>query len=424
MDEKKRTAKKKIVGAGVGNSGSKRAEAAPRGSEEFFRSLVECSSDAIFCVDEKGQYKFTNHLFASTFGKSPDYFIGKTFWDIYPKEHADYRFAATKRVFQTGESESLEVEVPLPDRTLFFYATANPIKDETGKVILSLTHAVDITERKRAEAALKESGERYQRITEGLTDYLYTVRLQDGQVVGTMHGQACKEVTGYTKKEFADNPNLWMNMVVAEERDMVREHVQRILAGENIPPIEHRIVRKDGQIRWVSDTPILQFDSQSRLVSYDGVIKDITTHKQAEEALRESEAQLRAILDATPFPIALVDDQDDKVNFWSRSAHTLFGHTAPTAAEWYQIAYPDPDYRQQVIDRWKPFLEKARLSGQTVNTGEYQVTCHNGSVRICELYATFLKDKLMITFNDITERKKEEEALGKSDARYRLLSEH
>ena len=71
-------------------------------SEEKYRSLIENSSDAIFCVDEKGEYQFTNHLFSSVFGKTPDYFIGKTFGDIYPKEHADYRFEATRRVFQTG----------------------------------------------------------------------------------------------------------------------------------------------------------------------------------------------------------------------------------------------------------------------------------------------------------------------------------
>jgi hypothetical protein len=52
--------------------------------------------------------------------------------------------------------------------------------------------------------------------------------------------------------------------------------------------------------------------------------------------------------------------QDDRIFFWSRSALTLFGHTAPTASEWYQIADPDLDYRREVIERWKPPLEIAR----------------------------------------------------------------
>ncbi|MFH2044175.1 MAG: response regulator [Pseudomonadota bacterium] len=139
------------------------------------------------------------------------------------------------------------------------------------------------------------------------------------------------------------------------------------------------------------------------------LLKEITERKNVEEALRESEGKLRTILNATPFPIAVVDLHDDKIHFWSISALILFGHTAPTASEWYQIAYPDPDYRREVIERWKPFLEIARESRQTVNTGEYRVTCVDGSERICELYATFLSDILIVTFNDITERKRAEE---------------
>jgi PAS domain S-box-containing protein len=175
--------------------------------------------------------------------------------------------------------------------------------------------------------------------------------------------------------------------------------------------------------RWLEVTvdPILDATGQ-----YSGavhIVSDITERKRAEEALRNSEAQLRAILDATPFPIALVDADDNKIDFWSRSALTLFGHTAPTASEWYQIAYPDSDYRRGVINRWKPCLEEARLSGQAVNTGEYRVACRDGSVRICELFAAFIADRLIVTFNDITERKQGEAALRESEARFRRLSD-
>jgi|GEM_PF-2615107 len=129
------------------------------------------------------------------------------------------------------------------------------------------------------------------------------------------------------------------------------------------------------------------------------------------EALRQNEQRLRAALDSTPFPIALVDNQDNVIDYWSRSARELFGHTAPTASEWYQLAYPDAEYRREAIERWKPFIEKARLSDQAINTGEYRVTCKDGSARICELYAAFSSDRLIVTFNDITERKQVEQAL-------------
>ena len=136
--------------------------------------------------------------------------------------------------------------------------------------------------------------------------------------------------------------------------------------------------------------------------------------KKTEKALKMSEERLRMVVDATPFPIALVDTEDNIIKYWSRSAFTLFGHVAPTANEWYEIAYPDNEYRKEVIERWNPFLEKARLSKVPVNTGEYAVTCSDGSVLICELYATFIEDNLVVTFNNITDRKKAEEHLNES----------
>lgn len=148
---------------------------------------------------------------------------------------------------------------------------------------------------------------------------------------------------------------------------------------------------------------------------------ETTDRKRTEESLRESDERLRAVLNATPFPTAVVDLHDDNIHFWSQSALAVFGHTAPTASEWYEIAYPDPDYRREVIERWKPYLAKARGSRKPVNTGEYRVTCRDGSVRICELYAAFLPDALIVTFNDITERKRADETLKESEEKFRNI---
>ena len=139
--------------------------------------------------------------------------------------------------------------------------------------------------------------------------------------------------------------------------------------------------------------------------------------------MKDIEKKLRAVLDATPFPVAVVDLEDDRIFFWSRSALTLFGHTAPTASEWYQIAYPDPAYRREVVERWKPALESARdQSPRSVNTGEYRVTCRDGSVRICELYAAFIADYLIVTFSDITERRQAEKIASESEQRFRSVA--
>ncbi len=134
-------------------------------------------------------------------------------------------------------------------------------------------------------AELQESEARYRRITEGLTDYLYTVRIENGCPVETIQGPACSAVTGYTAEEFAANPDLWIQMVVPEDRELVLSRVQMILVGNDVSSIEHRIIRKDGDICWVSDTIILFRNTAGKLLSYDGVIKDITERKRYQAQL-------------------------------------------------------------------------------------------------------------------------------------------
>jgi PAS domain S-box-containing protein len=153
----------------------------------------------------------------------------------------------------------------------------------------------DITERARAEEALRESEDRYRRITEAVTDYIYTVRVEGGQAVETTHGPACVAVTGYTSEEFAADPYLWLSMVDERDRAAVLEQAQRVLTGEAIGPLEHRIIRKDGAQRWVRNTPVPHWDPQGKLLSYDGLIRDITERKRAEVALRRRNTELEAL---------------------------------------------------------------------------------------------------------------------------------
>ncbi len=150
------------------------------------------------------------------------------------------------------------------------------------------------------EAALRESEERYQRITQAITDYIYTVRVAGGRAVETTHGPGCLAVTGYREDEFVRDRYLWYHMVAAADRSKVEDQARRVLAGEDPPPIEHQIVHKNGTTRWVRNTYVPHRDEHGVLVSYDGLIQDITGQKRAEELLRESEAQNRALLNAIP----------------------------------------------------------------------------------------------------------------------------
>lgn len=147
----------------------------------------------------------------------------------------------------------------------------------------------ELVERIITETALLMSEERYRRILEGITDYVYSVSVENGRAVQTIHGAACEKVTGYSARDFAADPNLWITMVPEEDRQGVIARVGEILAGKQIPAAEHRIRRKDGEIRWVRDATVLHTDAHGRLLSYDGVVKDITEIREIEARLRQSE---------------------------------------------------------------------------------------------------------------------------------------
>jgi PAS domain S-box-containing protein len=187
------------------------------------------------------------------------------------------------------------------------------IRDASGEPLMAILTISDITENKRMEQALQESEARYRRINESLTDYQYTVRIENGRAVETTQSSACMAVTGYVAEEFAANPDLWMETVVPGDRERVMKRVNRILAGDDASSIEYRITRKNGETRWVRDTAVLFRDASGKLLSYDGVVKDITESKQSENEIQE---MLKAANQSRQAMLGVIEDQQ-------RAEHSL-----------------------------------------------------------------------------------------------------
>lgn len=139
-----------------------------------------------------------------------------------------------------------------------------------------------LAEREGIEQALGESEQRYRRLLAATTDYIYTVQVENGRSGPTCHGPGCAAVTGYTSAEFAADAYLWYRVIHEEDRPTVLTQAERILAGETPPPLEHRLLHKQGGVRWIRNTTIPRHDAHGRLVAYDGLISDITSRKRAE----------------------------------------------------------------------------------------------------------------------------------------------
>ncbi len=136
---------------------------------------------------------------------------------------------------------------------------------------------------------LAESEHRYQRITESITDYAFRVVVDGGVPVSTEHSPGCVAVTGYTSEDFKADPGLWLRMVVPEDRDRVLERASDVQANGRMRPVEHRIVRKDGSLRWVRSTTVPEYAVDRTLVGYDGLIQDITERRTLEEQLVQAQ---------------------------------------------------------------------------------------------------------------------------------------
>jgi PAS domain S-box-containing protein len=156
----------------------KGVEEALRLSEEKHRILLEESPDPIFSFEAGGRYVYVNKAFASGVGKDAGDIIGKTIWDVFPKEEADRRFAALEQTFKTGEGKTVEVRVPRPDGDQYYLTTLTPIKNKEGHVFSVICSSKNITERKQFEESMRRLHEDLSATVEAIPDLLFEVDRQ------------------------------------------------------------------------------------------------------------------------------------------------------------------------------------------------------------------------------------------------------
>jgi PAS domain S-box-containing protein len=266
-------------------------------------------------------------------------------------------------------------------------------------------------ERHGAEQALQESERHYKHLLESITDYTYTVKLKDGQPVQALHGPGCVAVTGYKPSDYHNDSGLWHRMVPEEDRPAVLQQVSRVIAGETPPPVEHRILHQDGHIRWVRSTVVPGRDEQARLISYDGLVSDITERKKAEEKLVSSEAFYHSLVEHLPQNM-FRKNLSEQFTFANQRFCQLLGKPLQEI-----IGKTDWDfYPSELAAKYQKDDRAVIRTGRIFETIEENVGPDGGTIYV-QVVKTPIRDAkgqilgTQCIFWDITERKRFEEQL-------------
>jgi PAS domain S-box-containing protein len=282
-----------------------------------------------------------------------------------------------------------------------------------------MTAEIEFAERKQLDSALLESEQRYKRLLAATTDYVYSVQVYAGQSKETVHGAGCEAVTGYTSREFSADPYLWYRVVHEEDRSAVLAQIELLLKGEQPQPLEHRILHKNGTIRWIRNTPIPHRNRSGLLVSYDGLISDITIRKQAEAALRESEDRLALVIQGSNDGIWDWNLITNEVYFsprWKEMLGYGDGELENKFAVWEQLIHPEDRARAQ--NEIRAYLSQQKPTYEL----EHRLRHKDGSYRWILARGVVLRDaggkplRMAGSHVDLTERIHAAERLKQANA--------
>jgi PAS domain S-box-containing protein len=247
---------------------------------------LDHAPEAVFWVDRTGRFAYVNETSCQFLGYPREEFSSLTMADLNPY-YRDSLWPRYWEAFQSSGHMTFETVLRHKSGSLHPVEAAATFLEYEGSQY-GFVFFRDISERKLSEQALKESEDRYRRLLESVTDYIYTVTVENGRAARTVHGPGCRAITGHSPEEYEADPDLWSRMVHSGDLPAVLEQSHAAVSGRQAAPLEHRIWTKDGRLRWVRNTPVVRRDALGRVSAYDGLITDITERKMAEEALREA----------------------------------------------------------------------------------------------------------------------------------------
>ncbi|MHC4165621.1 MAG: PAS domain S-box protein [Planctomycetota bacterium] len=375
---------------------------------------IASSITAIGITDLRGKIVYVNNSLVKMWGYDND---GEILGRFLPE------FWEGEGVFETIEmlrEEGTRIGEDMGKRrdgSLFHvHFSTSMIKDKTGSPVFMFGSFIDITSRKEAEEALKDSEEKFRTLVGNIPDAVWTT---DRNGNTTFLSANILDIYGYNPEEIYANPKqLWFGRIHPDDVADVKRAFERFFETSDRFDIEYRIRHKNGHWIWLHDrsTAIYQKDG----VHYaDGVLTDVTERKKAEETLARSEERYRGIFDESIASVYVFDEKKNFINS-NQAGLDLLGYSRD---ELLSMSIPDVDADPVAV---LPAHEQLLSGGKIVNY-EHQLRRKDGTIITVLNNSRPLTDTegnvigMQSTLIDITERKKAEEALRESEDRFRNI---
>ncbi len=396
----------------------KKAQEALKESEQRWSTTLSSIGDAVIATDTQGKITFMNQVAQDLTGWSLTEASNKPLQKVFHVVNEETRLEVENpvvKVLKNGAIVGLAnhsillskdgAETPIDD-------SGSPIKNSKGKVTGVVLVFHDITERKKADQALKDSEVRFHSVLDNSPAIIYRFNLQTGQYEYT--SPSIREL-GYNVEEIiAMSGEEVFSLVHPDDQQMFRSNLAKISqTGKGM--IEYRFRGKDGVYRWFSVKFVIVKDERGQPLYRDGFGVDITQRKKSEEATQKQ----ANLIDLSPDAI-IVKKADDTITFWSKGAEELYGWTKEEAIgqksrQLFKTVYPEPldNILAQLKSTGKWTGEKIHQTKQ-----EKQITVQSRWLATKDSVGRILE--ILETNEDITDRKLAEEALRRSEERFRI----
>jgi PAS domain S-box-containing protein len=399
---------------------SKAAEEKLRESEGRFQELADLLPQPVFEFDTNGKFTFVNRSGLELFGHTIEELEKGA--NVLEALHPDDREKAWQNIRSLGEgrpSRGNEYTAKRADGTEFPVLAYTTRICRNGEVVGYRGILIDITKRKRAEQALRDSQQRFERVAQQSREMVWEVSV-DG--LFTYVSQACDEILGYRPEEMIGTMHFY-DLQPEEEREKFKlTSLEQIAKRESFHNQINKALTKSGRVVWflTSGAPVV--DELGNLKGYVGADLDITDRKLAEEALQEKDEFLSSIIENIPDMIFVKDAEELRFIRFNKAGEKLLGYKREDL-----IGKNDYDlFPKEQADFFTRKDREVLKIGQLSEIPEEPIDTKRGR-RILQTKKIPIIEKngksrfLLGISHDITEHKRAQEALSESEERFRAL---